>query len=165
MNDSTTDPGEARGWWRRLSGGLARSSASIVTAISNLVRKRKLDAAAVEELEDALIRADLGVDAAGRIAAAVGEGRYDKMVSAEEVKAVLATELEKILSPVALPLVLAPQRKPFVIVVAGVNGSGKTTSIAKLARKIQQDGKKVMVAACDTFTYFRSDSLGRRKRR
>jgi fused signal recognition particle receptor len=151
MNDSTTDPGERRSWWRRLSGGLARSSASIVAAISDLVRKRKLDAAAIEELEDALIRADLGVDAAARIAAAVGEGRYDKMVSAEEVKAVLATELEKILSPVALPLGLAPQRKPFVILVAGVNGSGKTTTIGKLAARFAREGHRVMLAAGDTF--------------
>jgi fused signal recognition particle receptor len=151
MNDSTTDPGEARSWWRRLSGGLARSSASIATAISDLVRKRKLDAAAVEELEDALIRADLGVNAAARIAAAVGEGRYDKMVSAEEVKAVLAAELEEILSPVAQPLVLAPQRKPFVILVAGVNGSGKTTTIGKLAARFAREGRRVMLAAGDTF--------------
>jgi fused signal recognition particle receptor len=152
MNDSTTDPPkEARSWWRRLTGGLARSSASIAAAISDLVSKRKLDAAAIEGLEDALIRADLGVDAAARIAAAVGEGRYDKMVSAEEVKAVLAAELEKILGPVALPLVLAAARKPFVIVVAGVNGSGKTTTIGKLAARFTREGRRVMLAAGDTF--------------
>ena len=152
MNDSTTDPPkEARSWWRRLTGGLARSSASIAAAISDLVSKRKLDAAAIADLEDALIRADLGVDAAARIAAAVGEGRYDKMVSAEEVKAVLAAELEKILGPVALPLVLAAARKPFVIVVAGVNGSGKTTTIGKLAARFTREGRRVMLAAGDTF--------------
>jgi fused signal recognition particle receptor len=151
MNDSTTNPGETRSWWRRLTGGLARSSASIAAAISDLVSKRKLDAATIEELEDALIRADLGVDAAARIAAAIGEGRYDKMVSTEEVKAVLAAELEKILAPVALPLAVASDRKPFVILVAGVNGSGKTTTIGKLAARFVREGRRVMLAAGDTF--------------
>ena len=84
---------------------MKRTSASIGTAITDLVTKRKLDAAMIEELEEVLIRADLGVDAAGRIAAAVGEGRYDKTVTADEVKAILAAEVEKILAPVAKPLV------------------------------------------------------------
>ncbi len=107
MNDSISQPGESgtgearQSWWRRLRGGLARTSASIATAISDLVSKRKLDAGVLEELEEVLIRADLGVGAAARIAAAVGEGRYDKTVSADEVKAILAAEIEKILVPVA----------------------------------------------------------------
>jgi fused signal recognition particle receptor len=153
MNDSTTDPpGDARhGWWRRLRGGLSRSSASIAAAISDLVSKRKLDAGAIQELEDALIRADLGVDAAARIAACVGEGRYDKTVSADEVKAILAAEIEKILVPVAVPLAIDAARKPFVIVVAGVNGSGKTTTIGKLAARLSREGRRVMLAAGDTF--------------
>ncbi len=105
MNDSVTETdvtesGEARqSWWRRLRGGLARTSASIATAITDLVSKRKLDAGVLEELEDVLIRADLGVAAAARIAEAVGEGRYNKDVSADEVKAILAAEIEKFSSP------------------------------------------------------------------
>ena len=88
-------------WWQRLSGGLQRTSAAIGTAISDLVSKRKLDGATVEELEELLIRADLGVDTAARIAAAIGEGRYGRQVSDAEVKAILSAEVEKVLAPVA----------------------------------------------------------------
>src|SRR6202795_1347306 len=157
MNDSISEPGDSKSgearqsWWQRLRGGLARTSASIAAAISDLVSKRKLDAGAIQELEDALIRADLGVDASARIAACVGEGRYDKTVSADEVKAILAAEIEKILVPVAVPLTIDAARKPFVIVVAGVNGSGKTTTIGKLAARLSREGRRVMLAAGDTF--------------
>src|ERR1700723_507950 len=116
MNDSTTQApdGAHQSWWRGPRGGLSRSSASIATAISDLVSKRKLDAGVIAELEEVLIRADLGVDAAARIAAAVGEGRYDKTVSPDEVKAILAAEIEKILTPVAVPLTIDPAQRPFV---------------------------------------------------
>jgi fused signal recognition particle receptor len=119
--------------------------------ISDLVSKRKLDAGVLEELEEVLIRADLGVGAAARIAAAVGEGRYDKTVSADEVKAILAAEIERILIPVAVPLAIDAACKPFVILVAGVNGSGKTTTIGKLAARYSREGRRVMLAAGDTF--------------
>jgi fused signal recognition particle receptor len=151
MNDSTEPEGGRKSLWQRLRGGLARTSASIAAAVTNLVAKRRLDAGVIEELEEVLIRADLGVDAAHRIAAAVGEGRYDKSVSAEEVKAILAAEIEKILVPVEIPLAIDAARKPFVIVVAGVNGSGKTTTIGKLAARFAGDGRRVMLAAGDTF--------------
>ncbi len=153
MNDSTTEAsaGSRQSWWQRLRGGLSRSSASIATAISDLVSKRKLDAGVIAELEEVLIRADLGVDAAARIAAAVGEGRYDKTVSPDEVKAILAAEIEKILTPVAVPLTIDPAQRPFVILVAGVNGSGKTTTIGKLAARFTREGRRVMLAAGDTF--------------
>jgi fused signal recognition particle receptor len=152
MNDSTTEApdGARQSWWRRLRGGLARTSTSITTAISDLVSKRKLDAGTIEDLEELLIRADIGVDAAARIAAAVGEGRYDKTVSPDEVKAILAAEIERILSPVAKPLAI-DARKPFVVLVAGVNGSGKTTTIGKLAARLSREGRRVMLAAGDTF--------------
>jgi fused signal recognition particle receptor len=157
MNDSISQPGESgtsearQSWWRRLRGGLARTSASIATVISDLVSKRKLDAGVLEELEEVLIRADLGVGAAARIAAAVGDGRYDKTVSADEVKAILAAEIERILVPVAVPLAIDAACKPFVILVAGVNGSGKTTTIGKLAARYSREGRRVMLAAGDTF--------------
>ena len=153
MNDSTTDAPDAsrQSWWRRLRGGLSRTSTAITTAISDLVSKRKLDAGVIEELEELLIRADFGVDVAARMAAAVGEGRYDKMISSEEVKAVLAAEIEKILAPVAKPLAIDGGSRPFVILVAGVNGSGKTTTIGKLASRFLREGRSVMLAAGDTF--------------
>jgi fused signal recognition particle receptor len=148
MNDSqNTKPS----WWQRLSAGLKRTSTSIGGAISDLVSKRKLDAATVEELEEVLIRADLGVTTAAKIAAAVAEGRYDKTVTADEVKQILAAEVEKILAPVAQPLALDPAARPFVILVVGVNGSGKTTTIGKLAARFRAEGRKVMLAAGDTF--------------
>jgi fused signal recognition particle receptor len=161
MNDSTNDEGPPtkQSWWRRLSGGLKRTSASIGDAISNLVSKRKLDAGTIEELEELLIRADLGVDAAAKIAAAVGVGRYDKAIAPEEVKAILATEVEKLLAPIAQPLRLDTAAKPFVIVVVGVNGSGKTTTIGKLAAKLASEGHKVMLAAGDTFRAAAIDQL------
>jgi fused signal recognition particle receptor len=140
-----------KSWWQRLSGGLKRTSASLGGALSDLVTKRKLDTAMLEDVEDALIRADLGLDVASRVAGALGEGRYDKQIDAEEVKAVLAAEVEKILAPVARPLDIDATKKPFVILVAGVNGSGKTTTIGKLAAKFRNDGKSVMLAAGDTF--------------
>jgi fused signal recognition particle receptor len=161
MNDSPTEaPGNSRqSWWRRLRSGLSRTSASIASAISDLVSKRKLDAGVVEDLEELLIRADLGVDTAARIAATVGEGRYDKTVSPDEVKAILAAEIEKILAPVAKPLAIVSADKPFVILVAGVNGSGKTTTIGKLASRFTREGRRVMLAAGDTFRAAAIDQL------
>ena len=150
MNDTT--PGTPKlSWWRRLSSGLKRTSSSLGTAVADLVTKRKLDRAMLDDIEDVLLRADLGTDVAVRIADAVGAGRYDKAISADDVKAVVATEVEKVLSPVAKPLVIDAALKPFVVLVVGVNGSGKTTTIGKLAAKLSAEGRKVMLAAGDTF--------------
>ncbi|TAK46813.1 MAG: signal recognition particle-docking protein FtsY [Xanthobacteraceae bacterium] len=150
MNDSTQTQGK-QGWWRRLSAGLRRTSASLGGAVADLVTKRKLDGAMVEDIEEVLLRADLGVDVAARIAAAVARGRYDKAISADEVKAVVAAEVETALAPVAAPLAIDAGRKPFVILVVGVNGSGKTTTIGKLSAKFRAEGRAVMLAAGDTF--------------
>ena len=149
MSDSTEQPKQS--WWRRLSSGLKRTSSSIGSAVADLVTKRKLDRAMVEDIEDVLLRADLGTEVAARIAAAVGHGRYDKAISADEVKAVVAAEVEKVLAPVARPLVIDTTQKPFVVLVVGVNGSGKTTTIGKLAQTFAHEGRKVMLAAGDTF--------------
>jgi fused signal recognition particle receptor len=105
----------------------------------------------LEDIEDVLLRADLGTEVAARIAAAVGVGRYDKAITADDVKSVVAAEVEKVLSPVAKPLVIDSAQKPFVILVVGVNGSGKTTTIGKLAAKFAAEGRSVMLAAGDTF--------------
>jgi fused signal recognition particle receptor len=145
-------------WLKRLGAGLRRTASAIGGAIADLVDKRPLDAKTLEELEDVLIRADLGVGVAARITAAVGEGRYDKMVAPEEVKRILAGEVEKMLAPVAQPLGIGPQ-KPFVILVVGVNGSGKTTTIGKLSAKFRREGRSVMLAAGDTFRAAAIDQL------
>jgi fused signal recognition particle receptor len=145
MNDST----QKTSWWKRLSTGLKRSSASLGGAIVDLVTKRKLDADALEDLEHELIRADLGVAFAERIAAQLSGGRFEKGIAPEEVRGLLADEVEKVLEPVAKPLEVTAS--PFIILVAGVNGSGKTTTIGKLAAKFRADGKKVMLVAGDTF--------------
>ena len=159
MNDSPDDrAGASRGWWQRLRQGLARSSASIGGAISDLVTKRRLDAAMVEELEEVLVRADLGVATSGRIVAAVGAGRHDRTITAAEVKAILAGEVEKVLDPVARPLDVEGA-KPAVILVVGVNGSGKTTTIGKLAGRLRGEGRRVMLAAGDTFRAAAIDQL------
>src|SRR5262245_49769961 len=146
MNDQST---EKQSWWQRLSGGLKRTSSSIGGAVTDLVAKRRLDQAMLDDIEEVLIRADLGLESAARIAA-VGEGRYDKSITADEVKAVVATEVEKVLSPVAKPLPIG-EGQPFVVLVVGVNGSGKTTTIGKLASKFRAEGRSVMLAAGDTF--------------
>src|SRR5215813_12751544 len=157
MDDSTN--AAAKNWWQRLTGGLRRTSASIGGAITDLVSKRKLDDATIEELEEVLIRADLGIDTAARVAAAIAEGRYNKTVSEDEVKDILATEVEKILMPVAAPLTIAPDARPFVILVVGVNGSGKTTTIGKLAARLRAEHKSVTLVAGDTFRAAAIDQL------
>jgi len=154
MNDSTSKPS----WWQRLSGGLKRTSTAIGATISDLVMRGPLTPERIEEIEETLIRADLGVDVAARIAAAIGEGRYDKAIAPDEVKAVVAAEVEKALAPVAKPLAIEGA-KPFVILVAGVNGSGKTTTIGKLAARFRAEGKEVMLAAGDTFRAAAIDQL------
>lgn len=142
---------EKKSWWQRLKQGLSRSSSALGQSIGDIFTKRKLGNDTLEELEDALIQADLGVTMAGRIAEAVGKGRYDKEIAPEEVRAIMAGEIENVLTPVAKPLEIDAGQKPFVILVVGVNGSGKTTTIGKLSGKLAAEGRKVMLAAGDTF--------------
>jgi fused signal recognition particle receptor len=151
MNDSTSK----QSWWQRLAGGLKRTSTAISGTISDLVMRGPLSPERIEEIEETLIRADLGVDVAARIATVMGEGRYHDL---KEVKQVLANEVEKILAPVAKPLTIT-DGKPFVILVVGVNGSGKTTTIGKLAAQIHATGKSVMLCAADTFRAAAIDQL------
>jgi fused signal recognition particle receptor len=149
--EDVPEPPVKRSWWSRLREGLARSSSALGTGIAEIFTKRKLDRAMLEELEDVLIRSDLGVTMAARIAEAVGKGRYDRQVSPEDVKTILADEVERVLGPLALPIAIDAAQKPFVILVVGVNGSGKTTTIGKLAAKFTSEGKSVTLAAGDTF--------------
>ncbi|GJD99170.1 signal recognition particle-docking protein FtsY [Methylobacterium isbiliense] len=145
------EPGEKRGWWSRLTGGLRRTSSALSERVTGLFTKRKLDATTLEELEDALIQADFGVETAMRISEAVGKGRYEKGIAPDEVRAILAAEVERALDPVARPLAVEGGHKPFVILMVGVNGAGKTTTIGKLAQKFRAQGLSVMLAAGDTF--------------
>lgn len=138
------------GWFGRLKDGLAKSSRSLTGSITSIFTQRKLDAATLEELEDALIQADLGVATTGRIISAVSAGRYDKEIEPEEVKAILAGEVAKVLKPVEVPFRFGAE-KPFVVLVVGVNGAGKTTTIGKLGAIARGEGHSVMLAACDTF--------------
>jgi fused signal recognition particle receptor len=160
MNDSTETGGEtaqSESWWKRLSSGLGRTSSSLGSSITALVTNRRLDPETLEALEDELVRADFGQELAIRIVDDFGEGRYPPNLSPDEVKGVLATEIERVLEPVAKPLELTA--RPFVILVAGVNGSGKTTTIGKLAARFRKEGKSVMLVAGDTFRAAAIDQL------
>jgi fused signal recognition particle receptor len=144
-------PAPKQSWLQRLRLGLSRSSTTIARGVTDIFTKRKLDAASLDDLEDVLIQADLGLAAATRIREAVGHGRYERGINPDEVKKILADEVERALGPVARPLVIDPSKRPFVILVVGVNGSGKTTTIGKLAAKFRAEGKADLLAAGDTF--------------
>ncbi len=146
MSDEAEDGGLAR-----LRRALGRSSSKLTGAIGNLFNKRKLDQKALEELEDLLIEGDLGVTLAARLAGSLTKTRFDKAVSSEEVRGALADEIAAVLGPVEQPLRIDPTIRPFVVLVCGVNGSGKTTTIAKLANRWRGEGQAVMLAAGDTF--------------
>lgn len=151
MNDSVRQGGEERGWLSRLRRGLRRSSQRLTSGITDLFTKRRLDHAALEELEELLISADLGVSTAAKLTAALAKARFNQEVSPEEVREVLAEEVAKILALVSERITIHQAHKPHVILVCGVNGSGKTTTIAKLAAMFNHVGFKVMLAAGDTF--------------
>lgn len=145
-------------FWRRLTAGLSRTASKLGDGIANLGR-RKLDAATLESLEDLLIQADLGTTTAAEIVKAVGRARTDRELDGDEIKTLLAAEIEKIVAPVAKPFALDPTHKPFITLAVGVNGSGKTTTLGKLASRLQADGHKVMLAAADTFRAAAIDQL------
>jgi fused signal recognition particle receptor len=129
----------------RLKSGLAK------TGLGEILTRKKLDAETLAELEEALIRADMGAAQASKLVAAVGKNRYDAEISGAELKSVLATEIANLLAPVQKPLSVEDDKKPFVILVAGVNGTGKTTTIGKLAKRLGEERAKVTLAAGDTF--------------
>ncbi|MCF6114728.1 signal recognition particle-docking protein FtsY [Mesorhizobium muleiense] len=145
------EPAPKRSWFQRMKEGLARSSRELSGNIAGVFTKRKLDEDTLQDLEDVLIRADLGMETALRITDSLAASRYGKDVSETEVRAIMASEVEKVLTHVALPLELDLSHKPHVILVVGVNGTGKTTTIGKLAAKLTDGGLSVMLAAGDTF--------------
>lgn len=142
---------EKLSWFQRLKAGLFRTSSQLTSQITALFTKRKLDDETLEELEDLLIQADLGVETALRVTDTLASERYGKDVTGEDVTKIMASEIVKVLKPVAKPLALDLSHKPHVILVVGVNGTGKTTTIGKLAAKLSGSGLKVMLAAGDTF--------------
>ncbi len=148
-----------RGWLDRLKSGLAKTSTALTTGITSVFTKRKLDATSIEELEDLLIQADLGLETAARVIKQLKAGRFDKSISPEEVREVLAAEVERVLLPVAKPLLVNPYLKPHVMLLVGVNGTGKTTTIGKLAERFRREGRSVMLAAGDTFRAAAIDQL------
>ena len=150
---------ERKGWFGRLKDGLKRSTGQLTGSISAVFTRRKLDDEALEDLEEILIRADLGVQAAARITTEIAKGRYDKDVTDEEVRGALADAVARTLKPVALPLELDGDRKPNVVLVVGVNGVGKTTTIGKLAHHQREIGHKVVLCAGDTFRAAAIDQL------
>ncbi len=153
------EPAPKQGWFSRLKAGLTKTSSKLSEGITGLFTKRRLDIDTLEDLEDLLIQADLGVETASRITGTLSHSRYAKGISAEDVRTVLAEEVERVLTPVARPLVVDAAHKPHVILVVGVNGAGKTTTIGKLAQQFARSGKSVMLAAGDTFRAAAIDQL------
>ena len=145
------------GWLQKLKQGLSKSSQKVseslksLTSLSSLMGATKLDAASLEEVEDALIGADLGTKSAARLADAMRKHKFDGPVTSDSLAAALADAIAEILHPVATPLVPDPMHRPHVLLLVGVNGSGKTTTAGKLAQQWHQQGKTVMLAAGDTF--------------
>jgi fused signal recognition particle receptor len=142
---------ESRRWFNRLKVGLARSSARLTEGINTIFNRRRLDDEALLELEELLIASDMGVGVSAEVTEALRKSRFNQEVSPEEVRGALAEQVIRLVEPVMKPLRLDLDRKPFVILVVGVNGSGKTTTIAKLAKQYRDAGHEVVLAAGDTF--------------
>ncbi|MEC8129636.1 MAG: signaling recognition particle receptor family protein, partial [Pseudomonadota bacterium] len=138
-------------WLKKLTSGLSKTSAKVTASLSSLLGRPAIDAASIEEVEDALIAADLGTRVAARLAEGVRRHKFDGEVTAPALAAALADGITEILDPVAKPLDIDPARRPHVVLLVGVNGSGKTTTAGKLAQLWRQQGKSVMLAAGDTF--------------
>ena len=148
MSDSE---GKKPGFFARLKAGLTRSTQAFTQGITRVFTRKRLDQAALDELEELLIGADMGAKVAADVVAEIKRTRFNSDVGEDEIRGVLADEIVKILRRVSKPLVIRPELKPHVVLMAGVNGSGKTTTIGKLAQKYKGEGLKVMLAAGDTF--------------
>ena len=146
--DAEREPG---GWFGRLRAGLSRSSARLNEGINTIFLRRRLDDAALDELEELLIASDMGLGVAAEVVESLRSTRFNQEVAPDEVRAALAEEVIRLVEPVMRPLRVDPAKKPFVILVVGVNGSGKTTTIGKLAKQYRAAGNTVVLAAGDTF--------------
>lgn len=152
-------PQPKKSWLSRLTAGLAKTSSKLSDGITGIFTKKRLDADTIEDLEDLLIQADLGLDTTKRITDAIAKGRFDKGIEADDVRRILAAEVARVLAPVARPLVINPANKPHVVLVVGVNGSGKTTTIGKLGAQFRREGRSILIAAGDTFRAAAIDQL------
>ncbi len=148
MSEDKTD---RKGFFARLTQGLTKSTTRVSDGISGIFTKAKLDENTLQDLEDLLITSDLGAETAAEVTTALAKDRFDKEVTAADVKTALAEIVATKLEPIAKPLVLDADAKPHVILMVGVNGTGKTTTIGKLAHQFKTDGKRVVLAAGDTF--------------
>ena len=146
-------------WLSRLQSGLSKSSLRLVDGIARVFTRRRLDSAAIEELEDILVMADLGPETAARLVGQLANRRIERDVEADEVREMLANDIAEILEPVATPLVIG-SAKPHIVLVVGVNGTGKTTTIGKLAKQLVDEGRSVLLAAGDTFRAAATEQLG-----
>ncbi len=142
---------EKPSWFARLRQGLSKSSAQLADGVTGIFTRRKLDTETLEELEELLIRADMGAATAAKLTSAIARERFDKEISSEEIRSALAAEITSILAPYAKAFVPDAISRPFVVLVVGVNGNGKTTTIGKLTKRLKEQGKKVMLCAADTF--------------
>jgi fused signal recognition particle receptor len=160
LAEAEVDPDQGRrSWFKKLTGGLSKSSSALKDALVGIVAKRKLDDDTLQDLEDVLIASDLGVETAMTVTESLAKGRYDKEIEESEIRAVLAEEVSKVLAPVAKPLDVNRGHAPHVVLVVGVNGTGKTTTIGKLAARLKAEGKSVLLAAGDTFRAAAIDQL------
>jgi fused signal recognition particle receptor len=156
---SPAEPEPKRNWFAQLRKGLARTSSALSDNLAGALTKRKLDEETLDRLEEVLIKADLGVAMAARIRAAIATGRYDRGVTQDTVREVLAAEIASVLEPVAQDFAVPPGAHPYVVLVVGVNGTGKTTTIGKMAHLFGRQGLSVMLAAADTFRAAAIDQL------
>ena len=143
----TTKPG----FFARLKAGLSKSAGALGDNLTGIFANRKLDAESVAELEDALVRVDLGAGLSHRVAHAIAQGRYDQNIAPYDLRILLSKEIGRILKPSEKPFAVDRGKQPFVVLVAGVNGTGKTTTIGKIASRLKKDGLKIVLAAGDTF--------------
>jgi fused signal recognition particle receptor len=148
-----------RSWFARFREGLARTSHALSDNLAGALTRRKLDEDTLDRVEEVLIKADLGVAMAGRIRVALAKDRVDRSITPDEVREVLAAEIARVLGPLAAPFDLAPGARPHVFLVVGVNGTGKTTTIGKMAHQFRRRGLSVMFAAADTFRAAAIDQL------
>lgn len=142
---------DKKGWLQRMKSGLGKSSAKLNEGIKDIFVRKKLDNQTLEDLEDLLISSDLGVEASMMVTKKLAENKFDKEISEQEIKQELASCIEEILKDSAKPIEIKSENKPHVIIMCGVNGTGKTTTIGKLASIYKEEGKKITIAACDTF--------------
>ena len=146
-------------WLKKLKSGLGKTSARVTASLGAVLGRKGIDAASLEEVEDALISADLGTAAAAKLAERMRRHKFEGEVNASTLAAALSDGITDILAPVALPLVPDAAHRPHVVLLVGVNGSGKTTTAGKLAQQWVQAGKKVTLAAGDTFRAAAIDQL------